>query len=314
MAQYVNLGVKAITRPPRVSYLEDTIPNNIYLQDGTVARRHSVRFPNSRGMFIVGSYYIPQRDTISDACVIYLHGNASCQLEGTFLIPIFGSAGVPVLCIDTSGCGNSEGGRISLGYYEKDDVSCAISFLRAQFGIKKIVLWGRSMGAATTFLAAEENNTIACFVADSPFASLPDLMYEITGDIGIPFILRSLAVRIVTDKIKETFGFSVADVVPEKSASNCNVPMFIIHGTEDTFINCNHSKRLLKAYKGDHKHLEMVQGDHNSERPLEAIQGAVRMIAECLQLEIDIDNIEYISCHGDAHFRDVQTMMENEED
>ena len=39
-----------------------------------------------------------------------------------------------------AGCGKSEGARISLGYLEKDDVACAITYLEVHFGIKKFSL------------------------------------------------------------------------------------------------------------------------------------------------------------------------------
>jgi len=43
----------------------------------------------------------------------------------------------------------SEGDYISLGYYEKDDLSCVVDHLRKTEKVTTIGLWGRSMGAVT---------------------------------------------------------------------------------------------------------------------------------------------------------------------
>ena len=43
----------------------------------------------------------------------------------------------------------SEGDSISLGWYEKDDISTVMDLLRKVSYVRNIGLWGRSMGAAT---------------------------------------------------------------------------------------------------------------------------------------------------------------------
>ena len=43
----------------------------------------------------------------------------------------------------------SEGDYVSLGHYEKDDLSAVVDFLRQSGRVSTLGLWGRSMGAAT---------------------------------------------------------------------------------------------------------------------------------------------------------------------
>jgi alpha/beta superfamily hydrolase len=57
-----------------------------------------------------------------------------------------------VCLFDFSGSGKSQGNYISLGYYEARDLECAIRKMRA-IGNRRFLLWGRSMGAATSKLS-----------------------------------------------------------------------------------------------------------------------------------------------------------------
>jgi len=54
-----------------------------------------------------------------------------------------------VCLFDFAGSGLSQGNHISLGHYESKDLECMIQKLRL-LGNRKFLLWGRSMGAATS--------------------------------------------------------------------------------------------------------------------------------------------------------------------
>ncbi len=67
----------------------------------------------------------------------------------------------------------SEGGHVSLGYYEKEDLRVMIDRLKVQFDLRTFVLWGRSMGAVTALLyAAKYPENIMAVVSDNAFSDL----------------------------------------------------------------------------------------------------------------------------------------------
>jgi alpha/beta superfamily hydrolase len=136
------------------------------------------------------------------SCVVYLHGNASSQREGMFLPPIFISAGVSVLCFDFSGCGCSQGEYISLGFFERDDVACAINFIRANSGVGCVGIWGRSMGAVCAIYALADDLCIAAALVDSPFSSLSELVKELAAREHIPSLVVTPASYMISKKIK----------------------------------------------------------------------------------------------------------------
>lgn len=166
-----SFAVNAVIRPPRAKYDINKVKNPINIPFYGPVFRQDAAFNNDRGQKLVGSYYAPNDDTPNIPCVIYLHGNASCQLEGTFLVPIFVPYGCAVFCYDSSGSGNSEGETISLGYYETLDLKAAIKFLKDKYRVGKIGIWGRSMGAATGLISLHYDE-INVAVIDSPFTSL----------------------------------------------------------------------------------------------------------------------------------------------
>ena len=311
MTKYVELGANLIIRPPRSEYDITQLQDFINVPNYGVIQRKPVTFKNKRDMNIVGSFYAPNEKIPEMSCVIYLHGNASNQLEGTFLVPIFIPAGVAVLCFDFSGCGMSDGEFISLGYFEKDDVSCAIDYIRQTFNVGRVALWGRSMGAITSMYALADDPTIAAAVLDSSFASLPDLVKELAQQHNIPGFVTSSAQWVIGKKIKEKAGFDIAKVIPVDLAPMCFSPVLFIHGEQDSFINKSHTERLFAAYAGEDKQVMYVPGEHNSPRPLDTMIAAVLFLARNLEAPVVIDDAVAAINAGSArhHFADLNAMM-----
>uniref|UniRef100_UPI0035C7604D CocE/NonD family hydrolase n=1 Tax=Serratia quinivorans TaxID=137545 RepID=UPI0035C7604D len=64
---------------------------------------------------------------------------------------------------DFSGCGNSEGDWVTLGFKEKDDLKSIIEYLYEHKRVSVVGLWGRSMGATSSLYYLSENQgTVYC--------------------------------------------------------------------------------------------------------------------------------------------------------
>ena len=61
----------------------------------------------------------------------YCHGNAGCRLDALSVVPVLLPENISVFAFDFSGAGLSDGDYLSLGYYEKADVSTVVDFLKA---------------------------------------------------------------------------------------------------------------------------------------------------------------------------------------
>ena len=150
MSDLIQQGIEAIIRPPRSTYDLNALPNEL-TSNGVNYVRYPITIRNQRNLDLHGSIYhsLDKSPMEGGPCIIYMHGNASSQLEGQFLVPNVCHHGLFVFLYDSAACGCSEGEYISLGYFESPDVEYIMNFLHTNFGFGPFVLWGRSMGAGT---------------------------------------------------------------------------------------------------------------------------------------------------------------------
>jgi alpha/beta superfamily hydrolase len=79
--------------------------------------------------------------------------------------------GICLFAFDFSGCGNSEGDWVTLGWKERHDLAAVIDYLKSLGAVSKIGLWGRSMGASASIMYMSENNDkISVAILDSAFS------------------------------------------------------------------------------------------------------------------------------------------------
>jgi pimeloyl-ACP methyl ester carboxylesterase len=232
-----------------------------------------------------------ERATDRIPVVIYLHGNASARLEVIPQLSYLLSLGVAVFAFDFAGSGKSDGDYVSLGYFEREDLSCIVAHLRATNVVSTVALWGRSMGAATALMFGERDPSIACMILDSPFADLTQLCEEMVEKareqgLVVPGIVVSLAIRMIQSSVKKQAGFNIKSISPISHADKCFIPALFVAGEHDDFIKKHHSEALHAKYAGD-KNLIVVEGDHNSPRPKFLFDSASIFLQSCLQIPHD---------------------------
>jgi len=192
---------------------------------------------------------------------------------------------ITVFCLDTSGSGLSEGDFISLGWYERDDLSTVVEFLRVSGKVSCIGLWGRSMGAATSLLHGDRDPSIAGMVIDSPFCSLSRLSDELARTYSkIPGFIVSVAKSMIRKTIKKKAGFNINDLEPIDHVNKCFIPAMFICANGDMLISPSHTHDLYAKYAGD-KSLSIVEGDHNSARPQYVLDSIAIFFYNTLQCE-----------------------------
>jgi alpha/beta superfamily hydrolase len=217
-----------------------------------------------------------------------MHGNSSARVEVLPQLSYLLSLGLAVFAFDFAGSGKSDGEFVSLGYYEREDLSCIVAHLRATNVVSTIALWGRSMGAATSLMFGDRDPSIACMILDSPFADLSQLaeeMVEKGRDQGIivPGFVVSVALRMIQNSVKKQANFNIKHISPIAHADKCFIPALFVAGEHDDFIKKHHSEEIYEKYAGD-KNLIIVEGDHNSPRPKFMFDSASIFLQTCLQI------------------------------
>jgi pimeloyl-ACP methyl ester carboxylesterase len=244
-------------------------------------------------------------------CVVYMHGNASSQHEGQFLIPNLCPRGIAVYCFDFAGCGAIGGDFISLGHYERIDVEFLIANLIMSFGLGPFVLWGRSMGAATALLV--KHPRVLGKVVDSAYTSIPDVVGAIARKLRVPAFLLPMAMFFLKHTIAGRADFDLARVAPlEAAREDPNVPVRFCHAADDEFIPVDQGEALFAVYSNPDKRFRRVDGGHNGRRPLDWIGEGCLFSLRLLGGNTDgYQPVRFVGMYdADAHFQSYQDLLD----
>lgn len=186
-------------------------------------------------------WWLPHED--SRATVLFLHGNAGNISHRLDSLQIFHELGVDVLIIDYRGYGRSSGKPSEAGLYR--DASAAWDWLTGDRGIagEDIIVFGRSLGAAVASELATRVDA-AGLVVESAFTSVPDIGAELYWWLPVRWLSR--------------LDFDTA-----RYLARTELPVLVVHSTEDEIIPFPHGRRLYEM-AGDRAALLELQGGHNT--------------------------------------------------
>ena len=252
-------------------------------------RRTDLRLTNRRGYSIECSYFDTHDQQGPVPCIIYLHANGCSRLEAIQYMETIGMNGMSLFCFDFSGSGKSEGPVCSLGWFEQDDLVCAIDHLFKTGKVSSIAVWGRSMGAITALLYANKDPRISCLVLDSPFVSFKQFAKDFAKKrANIPGVVTLAALAILGSSVKTRANFDLDKIDPLSQVPSTKIPAIFAAAQDDSFIPPSHSQELYENYGGSEKKLIFFEGDHNTSRPLTFLCKVMAFLREHL---IDAKNL-----------------------
>lgn len=305
-------GVKAIIRPPRQKYSLSALPQQVEVPGFGKVLRINFAVETKRGFHMYASLYQAPEPHKPASCLFYLHGNASNQLEGRFAVSYFVPLGIHVCCFDFVGCGESEGDYVTLGHFEVQDTKTLIEQVCEIFEIKKFAIWGRSMGAVTAILYASRFKNAEAFVADSAFSSLTDICRTVSKSKYIPEPLFNAMMPSIRQQILIQTHFDINSLDILSAVKEVTCPAYFIHGRSDDFINPMNSQLLHSLCKSDQKILRIVEGGHNTDRPVDIILNATEFIALHLGVEVEFEmptEPQTVKQGSSQHFSSVNDML-----
>ena len=219
----------------------------------------SVSFSSINEELILYGWFLPVED--SRQIIIIVHGADGNRADPTIgLLDIASKLiehGYNVLMFDLRGHGESEGNRMSAGYYEKRDLLGAVEYVK-KCGFEDIGVLGFSMGAATALITTAESKDIDAVVADSSYADLKNMMEpEFSKRTKFPrFFLSPLLFMV-----KIMYGVDFVSIRPVESVPEIAPrPVFFIHGELDETVPVGHAYRLLEASQNPEDQLWVVSG------------------------------------------------------
>ncbi len=208
------------------------------------------------GLRLAARYF----DNSSDKTVILFHGyRSSAARDFSCAIEMYTRFGFNILLCDQRSHGRSEGKLITFGVKESRDVLTWIDFVEKNFGTKKILLGGMSMGATTVLLSVKHNlpDSVKGIVADCGFTSPVAIIIrvakksmKINAKPFLPFL--NLYCKIFGKF--SIYGSNTAEVLKES-----DMPVIFVHGKADGFVPCEMSE---EAYLSNKKNRYLVLVDN----------------------------------------------------
>jgi alpha-beta hydrolase superfamily lysophospholipase len=172
----------------------------------------------------------------SRGTIIYLHGVSESKIAALPMAKLLHDTGFHVFLYDARRHGQSGGTFCTYGFYEKHDASMIVTYLsnRHDLRLGKIGLFGASMGAAVALQVATIDPRITAVVAESSFATLRGVFDDYQKRmIKLPWhYLRNLVIK----RSELMAHFKAGMVSPVEAVKNLHIPLFLVHGANDTLI------------------------------------------------------------------------------
>ncbi|MEG1752069.1 MAG: alpha/beta hydrolase [Clostridia bacterium] len=198
---------------------------------------------------------------------VVIHGYMNIYKDMQRFAKMFLELGFNVVLPECRGHGESEGKFIGMGWPDRKDVQVAIKRAIKIFGEDcEIVVFGVSMGGATTCMLSGEDNlqNIKCFVSDCAYTSIYEqIKYVIDKQTPLP-VFPTLQIFNVFQKIKT--GYSLKDGDSRVQLEKCDKPILFIHGSADNFVPF-HMLAELVVHAKNNEVLIVDGADHAESQP-----------------------------------------------
>jgi predicted alpha/beta-fold hydrolase len=211
------------------------------------------------------AWSIRPRDSNGNA-VILLHGLADNRVGMTGYAELLLSRGFSVLLPDARAHGTSGGNLATFGILESEDIRRWLDWLQQNDHPVCIFGFGESMGAAQLLQSLQTETRFCAVAAESPFASFREIGYDRVGQffhtgpwIGRTVLRPILEFAFLYAKWKYKLDFK--QVSPENAVASSKIPVFLIHGQDDSNIPVRHS-RLIAARNPSVTLWEVPNTDH----------------------------------------------------
>jgi len=181
-----------------------------------------------------------------DKYVIISHGYNSNRYGAGKYVPVYTELGYNCIIYDIRGHGENDKSICTIGNYEAQDLLKIIEDTYTRYGNNiHLGLHGESMGSSTSLSVLEYKPKVEFVTADCGFANL----YELIGNELKNNHMDSIE-PAVDCTLKVFYGWSMKDTHAIDALKNNEVPICFIHGSADTFISPDNSKRMNEATKG----------------------------------------------------------------
>ncbi len=198
------------------------------------------------------------------AALLLLHGHGSRKEHHLAIAERFCAVGFTCLIPDLPGHGEHPDEKGTFGKKEVPRLRELLTHVHKEHQLpEKIGLFGLSQGGAIALqLAAADHDSFTSVATVSTFADLAQTL-ESTAHRKSPVLAALLPVIQLDLKLRHQL--SVKEISPAQSATKINLPVFVIHGLDDTFIPPSNAETIYRNLSHPEKRLRFVpQAGHGN--------------------------------------------------
>jgi len=245
----IHVAPYAIIQPQRIN-LANT-PKSLGLQSETL----SIQVEDS---IVLKGYWVQSNTTETKGIMILIHGIGGCKEHFLGVAGNLANNGIASIIFDGRAHGESGGKYCTYGFYEKQDISKIVDYLKKKNPALSVGIWGNSLGGAIAIQALEYDKRIEFGVIESTFTELDQIVYDYQKKL-----CKGIGVRFITNAALQEAGkianFNPDEVKPIVSVMNIQQPIFIAHGDADENINYTYGEQLYKNAASPQKEFILVK-------------------------------------------------------
>ncbi|MCB1141623.1 MAG: alpha/beta hydrolase [Leptospiraceae bacterium] len=215
----------------------------------------SISIPYKEG--IVSGWFFPSPER-SNRAMIFIHGAGSDRREGLKYIPFFHKMKISVYLYDGINHGLSFNDGKGVAYGEKEADSFRLIFQEANSKFSEIFLYTNSFGINSLAQTIELwKDKVSGLIIENPPYSLKKLVLA----NPIAKFLPNFYLNRVLNHTESKANIHMENLSPgEKAKDFPNIPILVLHGTEDRTVPLKHGKEFFDNLISNDKNFTTVNG------------------------------------------------------
>tara|TARA_Y100000588_G_scaffold53661_1_gene50674 strand:- start:1922 stop:2689 length:768 start_codon:yes stop_codon:yes gene_type:complete len=209
--------------------------------EGLGIKYENVKFTAKDNTKLHGWFFPP--NSSDNPVILWAHGNAgniSHRIENILLMRKFLDVGIFIF--DYRGYGLSEGKPNEKGLYS--DMEGAYLWLANRISENRIVLFGRSLGAAVATKLSIEKTSSQSLILESPFENTIEMGKKIFPFLPLGWLIKQkYDTKAIIHSVK--------------------IPLLILHGDKDTIVPFQQGKNLFDFASGPKQFFKIKGAGHN---------------------------------------------------
>jgi hypothetical protein len=237
---YCVLALYVFVMQPRLLYYPDMPSRAIAATPDAIGLQHEALTLVAEDGVKLHAWFVPAPR--ARATLLFCHGNAGNISHRLDSIRLFHDLGLNVLIFDYRGYGRSDGRPSEKGSYRDVDAGWNYLVNMRRIAPDRIVVFGRSLGAAIAADLASRTKP-AAVILESAFTSVPDMAAAI-----YPWLPVHILSRYRYDN-KNKIGHITS-------------PLLVVHSQDDEIVPFPHGRRLFEL-ANEPKQFLVLDGGHN---------------------------------------------------